>query len=215
MAGRKAHAPTDDGYALARRMSGEGRTHREIAAALGISVPTLAKCYADHLKWPVGVASAPLLDQIGAAPPAHSPEPPRGPPVRSGGRPEFAPTFDQRRDVALMLADGWRHADIATALDISVPTLSKYFSAEIERGAIAARLENLRRLRTAASSGNVSAMRALQERFDTVEAAQNPPPPDVQKPKEDTPGKKVLATRAAQDAAVNGPWAELLRQRAN
>lgn len=214
MAGRKAHTPTDEGYALARQMSGAGSTRREIAAAIGISVPTLAKFYAGYLKWPT-CATAPLLDQIDALQSGRPRRAPRRVSGRSGGRPEFAPTFDQRRDVALMLADGWRHADIATALDISVPTLNKYFSAEIARGAIAARLENLRRLRAAASSGNVSAMRALQERFDTVEAVHNPPPLDVQKPKEDTPGKKVLATRAAQDAAVNGPWAELLRQRAN
>jgi hypothetical protein len=210
MAGRKAHAPTDEARAMARRMSGEGRTRREIAQAIGVSVPTLAKCYAGDLRWP-DHASAPLLDHV--APPSRPP-PPRGA-GRSGGRPEFSPTHDHRRDVTLFLADGWSKADIAAALSVSVPTLEKHFADELRSGAIAARADNLRRLRAAAAKGNVSAMRTLQERFDTVEAAHKTPAVEPAKPKEDTPGKKVQAQRAAHEAVAAGPWAERLGFLAN
>lgn len=213
MAGRKPYEPTETARSEVARFARERLTRREIAERIGVSVPTLIKAYSAELEAARADGDAPLLhfDQ------AHAPSPTRRISGRSGGRPTFSPTHEQRRDVMLFLAEGWPKADIASALDISVPTLEKYFADELRTGAIKARAENLRRLRSAAASGNVSAMRALQERFDVVESAGKPVSPDqpVPKPKEDTPGKKALATRAAHEAITSGPWADLLRTRAN
>ena len=207
MAGRKPYEPDEAARATAREMSGAGRTRSEIAAALGISVPTLAKKLGDCLQWPVK-DDAPLLSHVGDKP---APQPPRRAGGTSGGRPAFAPTLEQRRDVELYLADGWSKSEIAHVLNISVATLEKHFVEELTRGALKARADNLKRLRGAAASGSVSAMNELQARFDAAEsAARAPREVAPEKPREDTPGKKVQAGRAAHEAATTGSWADVL-----
>lgn len=54
------------------------------------------------------------------------------------GRPAFAPTEDQRRQVKAMAAYGVPQGDIATVLDIDVKTLRKHFWTELQTGAIEA-----------------------------------------------------------------------------
>ena len=53
-------------------------------------------------------------------------------PSRSGGRPEYKPTDDQRAAVRSMKADGKSNAAIAAAVGISPNTLRKHFAAELK-----------------------------------------------------------------------------------
>lgn len=57
---------------------------------------------------------------------------------RGRGRPEFAPTPEQRRLVKALAAVGVSQVDIATVVDIDVKTLRKHFRTELDVGAIEA-----------------------------------------------------------------------------
>ena len=54
------------------------------------------------------------------------------------GRPAFAPTDDQRRQVKAMAAYGVPQGDIATVLNIDAKTLRKHFWLELQTGSIEA-----------------------------------------------------------------------------
>jgi hypothetical protein len=54
------------------------------------------------------------------------------------GRPAFAPTDDQRRQVKAMAAYGVPQGDIATVLNIDAKTLRKHFWVELQTGSIEA-----------------------------------------------------------------------------
>jgi hypothetical protein len=54
------------------------------------------------------------------------------------GRPAFAPTDDQRRQVKAMAAYGVPQGDIATVLNIDAKTLRKHFWIELQTGSIEA-----------------------------------------------------------------------------
>ena len=118
---------------------------------------------------------------------------------RRPGRPAFKATTAQRNAVAVGAGAGMSHETIALALGISRTTLDKHFKVELSRGACAKRLEVMRALYVAARKGNVAACKA----FLLMGAA--PPAP-----REERPGKKVAAQRAALTAAEGTPWAELL-----
>lgn len=92
------------------------------------------------------------------------------------GRPRFERTEENARKVSMLLACGWTNDRIAkvivdprTGLAISVPTLKRYFRAElIERDAARDRLEARRLMRVweQADKGNVGAERVLAQLLD-------------------------------------------------
>ena len=72
-AGRPAHKPTAETRRAVATMAGAGLRQSEIAAAIGISEPTLRKCYGDALEQAaasmVGKVAARLVDIALNAPP--------------------------------------------------------------------------------------------------------------------------------------------------
>lgn len=119
------------------------------------------------------------------------------------GRPSFRPTPRDRNRVRLLLAMGWGNPRIADALEVSLPTLHKYFKVELsERDKMRDRLD-ARRLELAmeeANLGNISALRELGkliERNDRMEAERTM----GEQPKKPTPvGKKDMDRQLAKDA---------------
>jgi phage terminase small subunit len=99
-----------------------------------------------------------------------------GNPERPGrgkkGRPRFSATPRDRNRVRLLLAMGWTPPRIAGAIEVSLPTLHKYFRKELaERDAMRDRLD-ARRLEIAmdeANKGNVTALRELNRLIEQQE----------------------------------------------
>lgn len=90
------------------------------------------------------------------------------------GRPRFAVTPRDRNRVRMLLAMGWSNPRIAAALEVSLPTLHKYFRRELaERDVMRDRLD-ARRLELAmeqANGGNISALRELGKLIERQDAA--------------------------------------------
>ena len=129
------------------------------------------------------------------------------------GRPTFTPTLRDHNRVRLLLAMGWANQRIASALEISLPTLQKYFRAELaERELMADRLE-ARRLELAmeqANTGNISALRELGRLIERQEAALA----DAEfrkKPKEELAARLGKKEQLADEASRPSPdWQVLL-----
>lgn len=96
-----------------------------------------------------------------------------GNPVRAGhgerGRPSYEASVQDRNKVKLLLALGWVNQRIANALGISLPTLKRYFRAELKiRDAMRDRLD-ARRFEIAmeqANAGNMTALKVLGDLID-------------------------------------------------
>lgn len=132
---------------------------------------------------------------------------------RGKGRPPFEWTQENSHKVSMLLAMGWSNARISSAVidprtgkSISVPTLKRYFRAElaardVARDRMAAK--QLLQAAEAASKGNVGAMRffaTLVEKNDAVLAEQTfKAAQQANDPKPAPVGKKEAARRAAQN----------------
>lgn len=130
-------------------------------------------------------------------------------PARPRGRPAFAPTAAQRRQVSIAAGGGMRHVDIATALGISRETLEKHFEVELAGGALARRMEVLQALHAAAKKGSSSAARAYLQHEATPAV---PPRPAAEPDAKPAPlGKKEQAQADAVTAARGTEWDSLLK----
>lgn len=135
------------------------------------------------------------------------------------GRPRFVVTQRDRNRVRLLLAMGWSNPRIAAALEVSLPTLHKYFRRELaERDVMRDRLD-ARRLELAmeqANGGNISALRELGKLIDRqdlmIRTAESRG--DVEKPERRAApiGKKEQRLAAAEAAASGDPdgWGDLV-----
>lgn len=96
---------------------------------------------------------------------AKKPIPPKGrsAKVSKGGRPELRPTIDQRLIVEEMRFCGESEDTIAVALGISTPTLRKHFVVELRDGLANRRKEVTEMLFKAARSGNMTAIKRLDD----------------------------------------------------
>lgn len=128
------------------------------------------------------------------------------------GRPSFRPTPRDRNRVRLLLAMGWSNARIASALEVSGPTLQKYFSVELEERAEMRDRLDARRMELAmdqANAGNISALRELGKLIEQQEMAlagkafNNPAPKEEPKL-----GKKEQLVRDASQPTPD--WEALL-----
>ena len=150
-----------------------------------------------------------------------------GDPVRRSdgkrGRPAHVATQENRNKVIVLLAVGWSNERIAAALHVSQPTLRRHYFSELKaRDVQRDRLEShqLMQAMDAANKGNVGAMRlfnTLLEKQDLIlttgrlkEAQKR-----SQKPKEETPGKKLQTKIDAHETIKDGgsgkgPWGDLL-----
>jgi AraC-like DNA-binding protein len=201
--GRRAYVPTDESRAIVRRMA--GARHADIAAVVGISVPTLRKVFRAEL----AAGKAADLFTGDAPPPARAA--PRKP---VGGRKPFEPKAWDKRRVMELAATGKPASAIARVVGITEPTLRKHFATELATGAEMVEAELTTALMTKARAGSVAAIREArailaQARLDGMESALRGQSMPSAKP--DTPGKKLQATLDAASVIENAAWAAHLR----
>lgn len=89
---------------------------------------------------------------------------------KNSGRTEFAPTDEQREKVLVLRAGGMSQEAIAEAVGISVPTLTKHFSSELDRATAKVRADVLMARYRAAMGGNVSAQNKMLDLVGAVDA---------------------------------------------
>jgi hypothetical protein len=116
-------------------------------------------------------------------------------------RPEFEPTAEHRRTVALMAAGGMTREKMAAVVGISVPTLDKYFELEMTAGAGSIRASLIEKLREKAEEGNVAAIKAFLALDPTSAGAVA-----------QDEGKKAERQRAAETAGKGTVWEEIQKQ---
>ena len=133
----------------------------------------------------------------------------------AAGRPAYKPTAAARTKVMTCVAGGMSEADIARVLGISPPTRRKHFEDELATGRARRVAENLARLEKAAKSGNVAAMKHLDQRMRLAAAAAaargdgDPPPARAGKKEQQRAHAERLASGNSEawgdDLAYNGP----------
>lgn len=124
------------------------------------------------------------------------------------GRPPHEPTGDDREKVRVLKAGGMKDSAIAVAIGVSVPTLTKYYSLELEEGGAKVQAEVLMARYRAAMGGNVTAQNKLIEQIGLV------PPRPTGRPrveKAEPIGKKQAADDAAQTAHQDTSWESLVQ----
>lgn len=109
-----------------------------------------------------------------------------------GGRPAFRPSIEQRTTVEEMRYCGESEAVIARAIGIDVDTLKKHFEDELADGHAQRRKEVIGLLFRDARSGNVSAIRRLEEIGRAPRAVDKP----------DEPAQPKLGKKAEQQQAA-------------
>ena len=120
---------------------------------------------------------------------------------KNSGRPEYAPTDDEREKVRVLKAGGMSNEAIAEAVGISEPTLRKHFSSELDRGTAKVRADLLMARYRSAMGGNVAAQNKMIEQIAASQAQDRKSP----KPKAEKLGKKQEQKIAAQN--VGGRFA--------
>lgn len=123
-----------------------------------------------------------------------------------------------RRRVAVGAAAGMSHEELSIALNISRPTLEKYFEHELSVGAYQKRLDVLDAMYTTARKGNVAAQKAFAAA--SIHLSVPPVPASYEgdsqekKPSPSEPaekiGKKERQQRDAVGAHVGTEWNDLL-----
>lgn len=128
-----------------------------------------------------------------------------------GGRPPFQPSDKERAQCKTLAAMGIPHSDIAIVLHISEPTLRKHFRHELDAGSIEANAKVAAALFRAATDDKRPSVVAqifwLKTRAGWTEPSSER---DPRTPREEPPGKKEIASRAARTAQAGTDWADLL-----
>lgn len=121
------------------------------------------------------------------------------------GRPEYAPTDDDREKVQVLRAQGMSLEAIAAALDIHHETLRKHFSVELDV-AVAKKTADVMMARyRSAMGGSVPA----QNKF--LELAGAIPPAPKRQAKAPKQGKKEAAQAEAETAHQDSDWSSILQ----
>lgn len=131
--------------------------------------------------------------------------------TKKNGRPLYVPTDKERAQCKALAAMGVPNTDIAIVLQISTPTLRRHFRHELDAGIIEANAKVAQSLFKQATDpakpSVVAAIFWLKVRAGWTEAgARDPNAP----PREETPGKKEQANRAARVAQNGTEWESLL-----
>lgn len=123
------------------------------------------------------------------------------------GRPEFAPTDEDREKVQVLRAQGMSKEAIAAALGIHYETLNKHFSVDLEV-AVAKKTADVMMARyRAAVAGNVAA----QNKFLDLAGAVPPKEPKARPVRPPKRGKKEQAQAEAEAAHETSDWGALLQ----
>lgn len=115
-----------------------------------------------------------------------------------------------RQRVAVAVAAGMAHEQIAIALGIARNTLEKHFEVELSRGAYQRRMEVVFAQFRAAKKGNVSAQKAFLANEPHMATPPIPAAGAEDAPKAAKRGKKEQAQVDAAGAARGTSWEELL-----
>ena len=218
--GRAAFNPHDDQRRTVADLASRRIEQVDIAAALGISVPTLRKYFATELATrlePANLFAA--ASQSPAAQPAADPLPiqpaPRKPrPPRADGRKRWRPTAAQREDAVLMIAANFRPEIIAKRLDVTVPTFRRVFRADLDTANEMKRAELVIAMQRTAKGGNITAQRHLYELLERAELerldAEVKGAPAAEKPSKAL-GKKEQAAIDANEVMADPEWRDLLQ----
>jgi hypothetical protein len=118
---------------------------------------------------------------------------------KNSGRPQYAPTDEEREKVRVLKAGNMSIEAIAVAMGIAVHTLTKHFAADLEVGAAKITAEIMMARYNSAKGGNVTAQNKLLEVAGAVRAQ------DRRAPAEPKPGKKEERQAAAEK--VSGKFA--------
>jgi DNA-binding CsgD family transcriptional regulator len=192
--GRPAHQPTDATRGQVEGLVREGKTLKEIAQAIGLSIPTLRAHYASELKAERPQISFPFAGSEDAKRKGSS----------RAGRPEHVPTDETRERVEILIAGGMQQWQIAAALGISEPVLRDRYATELDAGRSKKTAQVIEaQFKAAVEGGNVAAQKAWLSRPSVLE---EPPPP----PKDEPLGKKQQAALAALTAHQGTEWDNLL-----
>ena len=124
---------------------------------------------------------------------------------KTRGRPEFVVTDEDRQKVRVLKAGGMSNEALAEAMNISEPTLRKYFSLDLEVGAAKVTAEMLMARYKAGIGCNVTA----QNKWLDATGAIPPKPRQAVKPPK--LGKKEIATAEAETAHSTSDWGTLLQ----
>lgn len=208
--GRAPFVASDEQRERVRELVGQGVVQDAVAAALGISKPTLRKYFGDDLRAKGGGAD--LFTAAATSAPAQ-PAPRRK--RKGGGRKEWVPTAGDRTKVRRWLGLGMSAAAVALKLGKSEPTVRKVFAEEIATAADATEAELIDALMSSAlTTKNVTAIRTALERLDRTRLA------DLEAQlggrrrgdgeRDDPPGKKMQAQLAARTADHGTDWNGLL-----
>lgn len=125
-----------------------------------------------------------------------------------GGRPAYVPTERDRAQVKALAAMGATIFEISTVMQLSEPTIRKYFQVEIATGAIEANAkvaQSLYKQATDPAKPNITAcIFWLKARAGWRDGSRG------SSEEEETPGKKILAQRDAETAAIGTEWEDVL-----
>ncbi len=183
--GRPPHVPTDETRAQVADLVSRDANIATIAAAIGISEPTL------HLHYAVELASRPQLNFPFAEIPAAQPARPSSQPQ---GRPAHEPTPESREQVEILVASGMRAWQIAAAIGITEPTLNRHYADELQHGRARRTAAMVIAQYRAGQEGNVSAQKAWLSTNHAIERA----PPVAEEVRPGQLGKKAALAQAAQ-----------------
>nr|WP_278376612.1 AraC family transcriptional regulator [Brucella anthropi] len=122
---------------------------------------------------------------------------------KNSGRPEFAPTDEDREKVRVLKAGGMTNEAIAEVIGVSEPTLRKHFSYELDIATAKVRADLLMARYRAAMGGNVQAQNKMIEQV-SANAAQRKIAPEKEEKKPKL-GKKEEQKLAAEN--VEGAFA--------
>lgn len=114
----------------------------------------------------------------------------------------FKPSEKQRKLVSLLVAGGISEPAIAKRIGICQNTLRRWFGDELQSGHETKRAENLERLDKAAASGNVTAQKYLDTKFERIGAKATLTAPA------ERVGKKEIVRATALTAGENSEWGD-------
>jgi AcrR family transcriptional regulator len=211
--GRAPFEPTDGQRATVREMAARGAEREAIAAAIGVSVPTLRKHFAAELADRMGSEN---LFTVADAEAPRQPAPARRKRAGAGGRKAWRPSDAERAKVRQWLALGMSPADVARRLGRTEPTVRRHFREEIATAQAVVEAELIDALMKSAKGGNVTAIRTALERLGQTKLAAleaelgKPAAPGRKEPKPEPIGKKMQAQLDARTAAQGTEWDGLL-----
>ncbi len=131
---------------------------------------------------------------------------------KNSGRRPFQPSEEDREKVRVLKAGGMTNDAVATAIGISVPTLTKHFAHELDVGTAKTRAELLLALHRSAMGGNVAAQKKALELVtaaaasDALKDREQPSAGPAEAPVAKK-GKKELQQEAAETVAGSGRFA--------